>query len=258
MINLKETILLEHLSGKLSEFSDSALFDSIHKYDASYPNIFDDVICEGLIRSYGHKLLIKQLIKLFCSDDEAFNYLTDIEIIDSKSSSNSLKLTFKPSFFNNGLTDLESAYNIGPLKDTLNLYGYYISKKTDNTLYIEPRYSEDITDDIYKYNYIYHVTDYKHIDKILKKGLNPKNNKKGSRKYSKRIYFGYGDFNDVVNSSKRIAYDRKLVRPVLLRISLDKSNKKNFYIDPNIGKGAIYTYDCIQPNDIEVVDNIMF
>lgn len=258
MINLKETIVLEQLSEKLSEFSDSALFDSIHKYDASYPNIFDDIVCEGLIRSYGHKLLVKQLIKLFCSEDEEFNYLKDIEIIDSKSSSNSLKLIFKSSFFDGKITDLESSYNIGPLKDTLNLYGYYISKISNNEIYVEPRYSEDITDNIYKYDYIYHVTDYKYLDKIFKNGLNPKNNKKGSRKYSKRIYFGYGNFEDVVKSSKRIAYDRKLVRPVLLKIKLDKSNKKNFYIDPNLGEGAIYTYDCIQPNNIEIVDNVIF
>lgn len=258
MVNLKESLLIEQLSKKLLEFCDSALFDTIYKYGSSYPIEFDNYIYEGLIRSYGHNMLIKQLIKVFCSDDEEFNYLTDIEIIDSKSSSNSLKLTFKPSFFSGKITDFESPYFVGPLNNILNLYGYYVSKKDNTTLYVEPRYSEEITNDIYKYDYIYHVTDQKYLDKILKNGLNPKNNKKGSRNYSKRIYFGYGSFEDVIKTSKQIAYDRKLVRPVLLKIKLDKSNKKSFYIDPNIGKDAIYTYDCIKPVDIEVITDVVF
>lgn len=258
MKNLKDTLLIEQISNTLSEFVDSILFSSINNNGVSFPKIFDESLYEGLIKSYGHEMLIKKLCKTFCDNDEQFDYLKEIEIINSNNSNNSLKLTFRPDFFKGKLSDLESPYEVGPLNEILNLYGFYISSKKDNTLYVEPRFSEDLTNKIYEYNYIYHVTEYERLQKILKTGLNPKNSTKGSRKYSKRIYFSYGNIDDVVKQSKQIAKDRKLVKPLLLQIKLNKNSKHTFYIDPNIGEGAIYTYDCIHPKDISILEDVIF
>ena len=61
MKDLKLQLQIDNIGNALDEFIDSEAFH----YNECYPLIFDEPICEGLFRSYGHELLIKRLNKDF-------------------------------------------------------------------------------------------------------------------------------------------------------------------------------------------------
>lgn len=238
MKELKEKILIESIEKSFDDFIDS---DALY-YDNCYPLDYDHDIREGLIRSYGHDMLIKRLCKNYDG------YIDTILIIDNANKNKSIELTMKPEFFDSGVGKFESPYDSGPFETILNLYGFYLSKRTDNKIYLEPMYSDEMTDKVYKSEYLYHVTHKSRLDSILKTGLNPRQAK--NRYYSHRIYLMYADeieYDNVKDEAKKLAKYKRINRPMLLKIDISKCNNMRFYIDPNAGGRCIYTYDCIKP-----------
>lgn len=211
MKELKEKLLIESIEKSFNDFIDS---DALY-YDNCYPIDYDNDIREGLIRSYGHDLLIKRLCK------DYGDYIDEILIINNADKNKSIELTMKSEFFDGGIGRFESPYDSGPFETILNLYRFYLSKRTDNKIYLEPMYSDEVTDKVYKSKYLYHVTHMSRLDSILKNGLNPKQAK--NRYYSHRIYLMYSDEYDIIkNEAKKLAKYRRVHRPILLKIDISK------------------------------------
>lgn len=247
MKDLRLQLQLEIIENNIDEFIDS---EAIH-YNECYPLVFDNHICEGLIRSYSHELLIKRLSKDFGE------FIKEIEIINNADKIKSIVITMTDEFFNSDLGKFESPYDAGPFETILNIFGWYLSNRNNNEIYLEPKYSDEITDNVYKADYVFHVTSRSKLDSILKKGIMPKEGNK-NRYYSHRIYLMYGydnEYDDVKKMSLTIARNRRIFRPVLLKIDIKQSDM-NFYIDPNAGKNCIYTYDYIKPEQIVSYEQI--
>ena len=203
MKDLKLVLSLENIEKNINEFIDSEAFH----YNECYPLVFDDPIYEGLIRSYGHELLIKRLCK------DYGDYIEEIEIINNADNIKSLELKMKDEFFDSGLGRFENEYDAGPFETILNIFGWYISKRINNIIYIEPKYSDDVTDKVYKADYVFHVTFASKLKSILKNGLNPKQTE--NRYYSHRIYLTYGDEKDyesIKEYSKSLAKLKRINR----------------------------------------------
>ena len=158
-----------------------------------------------------------------------------------------------------------------------NLYESYLSKKyKDNFLNsnyytyidilneeVEPKFIIEATDEIYKLNYLYHITLGVKYDKIKNKGLIPKSYCKKVY-HPDRIYFYYkelDDFNfinqakslykndnEYIDNVKKFINDKGL-EIVILKIDLSKYNKLQyrFFYDPN-QMLSVFTYEVIHPD----------
>lgn len=132
-------------------------------------------------------------------------------------------------------------------------------KKID--LVLEPKFDNKHE---LKTNILYHVTEERFLDKILKNGLIPKQ-KNNQIYYPDRIYFTYNldDSKEYINS-KMFFYDLypkdkkyqdlfKKTKFIILKIELPKDNNLIFYEDPNFKNKGIYTYENINPKYISIV-----
>ena len=157
-----------------------------------------------------------------------------------------------------------------------NLYESYLNKKyKDNFLnsnyytYIDIlnegliKFIIEATDEIYKLNYLYHITLGVKYDKIKNKGLIPKSYCKKVY-HPDRIYFYYkelDDFNfinqakslykndnEYIDNVKKFINDKGL-EIVILKIDLSKYNKLQyrFFYDPN-QMLSVFTYEVIHPD----------
>ena len=127
---------------------------------------------------------------------------------------------------------------------------------------LEPKF--DITHKL-KTNILYHVTETKYLDKILKVGLIPKS-KNILSTYPERIYLVYNleDANKYVLGKKnyylRIINQSKSkhkypnVEFSILKIELPENDNLIFYEDPNFIDKGIYTYENINPKYITVYE----
>ena len=120
--------------------------------------------------------------------------------------------------------------------------------------------------DVYKYDYIYHLTDKKYVNKILKNGLIPKSgNKLG---YNPEVIHLLKYLTDPgvickiveVDGEYKLKVDPKLKleNPVLLKINADMLKNTNvvFLNDPGCKTdNAIITYNQITPLAISVVND---
>jgi hypothetical protein len=130
---------------------------------------------------------------------------------------------------------------------------------------IEPKY--DIKHQL-KTNILYHVTETKYLDKILKNGLIAKSLNTLSD-YPERIYFVYNlDDAKTYIKTKSGYYLRNIdksrqpnkskyseIEYVILKIELPIDNDLIFYEDPNFIDKGIYTYENINPKNITILEN---
>mgnify|MGYP003293309469 CR=1 FL=1 len=123
MKDLRTQLQLETIENNIDEFIDS---EAIH-YNECYPLVFDNDICKGLIRSYGHELLIKRLSKDFGE------FIKEIEIINNADKIKSIVITMTDEFFNSDLGKFESPYDAGPFETILNIFGWYLSNRNNKT-----------------------------------------------------------------------------------------------------------------------------
>lgn len=137
--------------------------------------------------------------------------------------------------------------NGGAFND-MNLYtylrNYHKGGISKISLFVEAKFTvED-----FNITELYHVTDLKYLDKIRKNGLVPKS--KGN--FTERIYFGK-DLNDI-----KAIFENRFSEPLILRLNFDEYGKEIldkyvFYKDPRM-ESAVFTYDCIDPKYIQMVD----
>ena len=154
--------------------------------------------------------------------------------------------------------------NLEKFENILSFFNYYVSytQKIDNqwTLFIEPRYSDNITQEVFdKHYYIYHFTDKKSAKSILENGLRIK--KSRYREFPSRIFLYIT--NKKINEDKEnickfisIICNRSNVYNYGISILKIKNNNKfNIYNDTSMKeKEAAFTYDNIPKEFISEVN----
>jgi hypothetical protein len=130
---------------------------------------------------------------------------------------------------------------------------------------LEPKY--DIKHTL-KTNILYHVTETKYLDRILKNGLIPKS-KNTTGFYPERIYLVYNldDANTYIKTKDNyymLNIDKtkqpnkskfQKIEYCILKITLPENNDLIFYEDPNFLNKGIYTYDNISKENIHPMVN---
>lgn len=126
---------------------------------------------------------------------------------------------------------------------------FWITKNNNNTeifyVYFEARYTIEKTE----FGVLYHLTNLNALDNIRKRGLIPKS--RGN--FPERVYF-----SENIDSIGRMMKSR-FRHPVFLRLNFDKyeseiKERYVFYVDPRSPDDAVFTYDCIDPKYIQVVE----
>ena len=154
--------------------------------------------------------------------------------------------------------------NLEKFENILSFFNYYVSytQKIDNkwTLFIEPRYSDNITQEVFdRHYYIYHFTDKKSAKSILENGLRIK--KSRYREFPSRIFLYIT--NKKINEDKEnickfisIICNRSNVYNYGISILKIKNNNKfNIYNDTSMKeKEAAFTYDNIPKEFISEVN----
>ena len=226
--------------------------------NANYYN-YVDILNEGLIMTQNYNTFIDKLSTLNLTDYDAYildtnnNYLTKI-----------IECIFIYDEYMNRENDI---------KQYIDKMGYFISDSYVDTvlsqygqiihIQIEPKFIIEATDEIYKQNYLYHITLGVKYDKIKNIGLIPKSYCKNVY-HPDRIYFYYkelDDFNfknqsislyktedDYIDNVKKYITDKGL-EIVILKIDLSKYNKLKyrFFYDPN-QMLSVFTYEVIHPD----------
>jgi hypothetical protein len=98
---------------------------------------------------------------------------------------------------------------------------------------------------------LYHITDIKHKDKILKLGLCPKAKEKTAA-HPGRVYLSFKK-----EDAYLFAYHPKsyIITPIMFEIDLTKSYKQiRLFVDPNFRNKGVYTYQNIPPNCLTIID----
>lgn len=225
--------------------------------DFKYNNFPTSLINEGLIKSYDYDLTVKHIEKLI----KKYNYSK----INIESTHLGIFLT---------ISEKISYQFWNELKNILNICGYVISYYFINDEYrlgypdeldifypnldklqinIIKRY--DVSDDSPLPEFLYHITEKKYLNKILKNGLIPKSHSK-IEKHPDRVYLlnnltGALDFKKILLKNYP---DRKFQ---FLKINTKLINNIKLYFDPtyfsderdynDFSYKAYYTYDNISP-----------
>lgn len=204
----------------------------------------EDILNEGLIRTYPIEKTKEYLTKLYDFDE------SQIEI-----------------FNDNGIDKLRfilpnNKNIIDKVKKAMGLCGYFCSVEKDYPyidkwvyLNFEPKNQDDVNRYVRGMKEIYHVTQEKHIEKIKNIGLIPKF-KNPLFAYPERVYLFKentppDEIYALTKQFKEIKKDEN--KHCLLIINVEKiPDNVNFYLDPNYGYG-IYTKDNIPPTAIKTV-----
>ena len=194
------------------------------------------LITEGLIESYNIDAVINLFKNMFDLTDETIYKIND-NVIKIKLQNNNLKVKDKLDYY-------------------FKKYGYIISRidnDYDNitSYYYEKKYPEEINlfQILQTYNCLYHVTEEKNLNNILKKGLKTKSNKISSGyMHDERIYFFLN------YPTKELIASLALVNPKILKIDLSNLPLTyTFYFDPRLNN-AVFSYEQIPPEVIKIID----
>jgi len=218
----------------------------------------DNVLNEGLIKTYSTDETIRVILKTF-NDDEKKNLSINKE--DDKVGG-----YYFDFYISKNAEDFQKLiYKVGQVMNTC---GYTESLKNENENLIWLRYQMKFNKlvNVKQWHYIYHATSKRHLEKIMKYGLSPRSNN-SCFSYPPRVYFVYGTDNTTIlqsvkntlrnvensreNLSNRIKNENEYV---VLRIDTSKLNDNiRFYQDQDYKLG-IFTYENIPPSCIEITD----
>lgn len=168
--------------------------------------------------------------------------------------------------------------NVDTIVKDMEYFGYFLAHYFYSTdimgdrwchLKFEPRYQDANTENITKYNFLYHITPFKNLSLITKEGLKPKSENKVFL-YPNRIYvlvgnYGYDEIYSLCNLFQR-ANSENDGKYAVLKIDVHKlPNHINFYDDPNSKYGAfieqsipsncIVSYEIINVNSNKIENN---
>lgn len=163
---------------------------------------------------------------------------------------------------------LKESFNLSKIEELLsfmNNMGYYVAgffdgknrfTKTHEELgdklegiRFEPKFDIEY---IPENRYLYHITDGKHLDKILKIGLTPKTKSKALY-HPERIYLTK-TIDDALNIKTIFTLQNLESDYGLISLKIDLQNLFIHLIEDSQFDGGIYTTDNISPDHIEVVD----
>ena len=201
-------------------------------------------IQEGLIRTYPIGKTREYLINLYSFDE------SQVEIFNDNGVD---KLRFIIPNNNNIILKIKKA---------MDLCGYFCSVEKeypyiDKWIYLnfEPKNQNEVNEYVRNMKIIYHVTQEKNVDKIIKNGLTPRF-KNPLFSYPERIYLFVEETppDEIYNLTKQLKTVRKDEKKhCLLIIDVEKiPDNVSFYLDPNYGCG-VYTKDNIPPSAIKEI-----
>lgn len=148
---------------------------------------------------------------------------------------------------------------IEKFNNILSFYNYYVSYNDEDKgkkyLFIEPRYSDNVTDEVFNsHKYLYHFTDKKSSISILEVGLRAR--KSNYREYPERIFLYASDKKIDENNIKDFAdFILRVCNPISLKrnglrvLEIKNTGKIDLYNDTAMTEDeAVFTYQNI-PHD---------
>ena len=148
--------------------------------------------------------------------------------------------------------------------DILEFYKYYITFIEENEkgyiLAIESYFTKDARETIKENgNILYHITESRNVQDILRKGLIPKTGKRkyqgGYRYFPERVYL-IGNNPNIVENIDSVIRDKEFekngIQYTILKIDLGKHNISLWYDDASDGKYNVYTLEAIPPSLISI------
>lgn len=197
---------------------------------------FPDYIWENL-QSHDYRKLKTQLTKYFSKDIEEYINQKDADTND----------IFGIKVRNSKLIDNPKFQSI------LNFFNYFVREIRNDLYIIEPLYSTKMNDLVYnKCNgVVYHFTDSKSAESILKNGLRIRGRNFENWKYPERVYVyapGYyisGENKDLWLNDAVNVVDLSKGSLTVLKIDLHKAKGIDFYKDPAMPQHSVFTYHNI-------------
>lgn len=153
---------------------------------------------------------------------------------------------------------------IEKFNNILSFFNYYVSYNDEDKgrkyLFIEPRYSDNVTDEVFNsHKYIYHFTDKKSSRSILEVGLRAR--RSNYREYPQRIFLYVTDKkieDDIENISKfilKVCNIYLLKRNGLSILRIENNGKLDLYNDTAMEEDeAVFTYNNIPYQYIKKVN----
>lgn len=298
VINKTNYGLIGSLDESLAESGEECSHEYIDKfitvslargYFSNDPGPYWDYVYETLIRSHDYKKFLEVLKKFiykynnWTDNDKSYFELPirfyqpervkAIKVIIKECELTSKIDTYiKQKRFNN----VDDSILPQELLQILNFFNYYLSsiqtsKPGFYEILIEPKYSERVTKMVYEdFNGIlYHVTETKNVEKILKQGLQLRGSQNLYRYIEPRINFILASTNEELSDRvKKIVLQKNYSKDeyTVLKIDLNYGTKTSynkssysldFYHDSMYREPwSVYTYGLIHPRFISVVKDI--
>lgn len=204
-----------------------------------------DYVYENL-QSHDYRKLKTQLTKYFGKDIEEYVNQKDADIND---------------IFGIKVRDIKLINN-PKFQSILQFFNYFVREVRDDLYIIEPLYSTKMNDLVYnKCNgIVYHFTDSKSAESILKNGLRIRGRNFENWKYPNRVYVyapGYyisRENKDLWLQDAMNVVDFSKGSLVVLKIDLHKAKGIDFYKDPAMPQHSVFTYHNIPKECIEKIN----
>ena len=162
------------------------------------------------------------------------------------------------------LIDHADYENLEKFENILSFFNYYISyhewMNNHHVLFIEPRYSDDVTDKVFNNHYhLYHFTDKHTAESILKSGLRCK--KSNYREFPERIFI-YASKKKINILSKKtkefinkVIHHRNVSKYGLAVLNIKNNNKFKLYKDTAMTEDeAVFAYENIPAEYIKEIN----
>lgn len=256
------------------------LFETLPKQDAAgniYTSLLESkpyIVKEGLIHSYPMKNVVSALKSLFTlttagSKEEGNRILYFLD--KGLHSCNGLISLNKYSENNTERIEIKvnkNDFNQNDFDKYLLKYGWFCSisqrlEGYDNLVRFiyEKKFDVDVTDEVIKNQYLYHICPNIYLNKINTVGLKPKVSSWNAFSNPERVYFFLKELSheDFVLWAENFSFGKKVNHTLndgwsLLRVDVSSlTNNPTFYLDPRM-RNSVYTTDTISPENIEIVD----
>jgi len=167
-------------------------------------------------------------------------------------------------FYNPDNNENANFEKIEKFNNILSFFNYYVSYNDEDKgkkyLFIEPRYSDNVSDEVFNsHKYIYHFTDKSSGRKILETGLRIR--KSDYREYPQRIFLYVTDKkieDDIENISKfilKVCNGHLIKRYGLSILRIENNGKLDLYNDTAMEEDeAVFTYNNIPYQYIKKVN----
>lgn len=213
-----------------------------------------EILTEGLITSYPFSNVMAMLSRTY---SDCISHLQADPIVSNKGTGKACGISF---YVKNIIVDEDF---IKDLDYNLKIYGYFTSfhqsdeKTREVGFFIEPKFPFIIEHKYLKNIECYHVTNKKHLPKILKIGLVPRDSETGFAHDGNRIYLMFTNDISIMNGLRHPIGRSKnwpVEDVVILKIQI--SPNMILYIDPNFEDMEKYfsafTFQNIPADNIEL------